>query len=414
MRRILELDGIRALAIMAVICCHYYPFSVMVYRLPELGWLGVDLFFVLSGFLITSILLDLRARPHPYKVFYIRRILRIFPPYYAVMIAVIIIASLQHDDSFTWIRFAKKAVFLQSFGSEIDIVKRAAHALTGARLPDLFGMATLPPTLDRFPVSRFSNSFAPTWSLSIEEWFYILWAPLALRARRRTLGIICIATCLGALLIRWLGFAGIRTYFDFASRVDMLLWGALLALWMERRQSLSPRRQNCGDTVMFAISFASGLLFVWILVSIRPLLGYEIRESALFMVFGLPLAGLSLAGILGYVILNAGSQSIPNRILRYGPLVGLGTVSYTLYLVHVSLYFLVSEVFSRLMGYAPVTYRSALVVSIVSAAVSVSVAWISFRYIESPILKYKDKVTRHVIRSSMNSPLTNTLGKAFS
>jgi peptidoglycan/LPS O-acetylase OafA/YrhL len=132
------------------------------------------------------------------------------------------------------------------------------------------------------------------------------------------------------------------------------------------------------------------------------------------MVFGLPLAGLSLAGILGYVILNAGSQSIPNRILRYGPLVGLGTVSYTLYLVHVSLYFLVSEVFSRLMGYAPVTYRSALVVSIVSAAVSVSVAWISFRYIESPILKYKDKVTRHVIRSSMNSPLTNTLGKAFS
>jgi peptidoglycan/LPS O-acetylase OafA/YrhL len=78
--RIRELDGLRGLAVLAVINCHYFVW------LPVLGsvygWLGVDLFFVLSGFLITSILLGLRGRDHYFSIFYSRRVLRIFPPYY--------------------------------------------------------------------------------------------------------------------------------------------------------------------------------------------------------------------------------------------------------------------------------------------------------------------------------------------
>jgi peptidoglycan/LPS O-acetylase OafA/YrhL len=112
--RIEELDGIRGLAILAVMACHYYPFTTLLFKSAEFGWVGVDIFFVLSGFLITSILLALKTRPHPYKVFYVRRILRIFPPYYAVTFLIFLIAWLQHD-SYNWRTYAGKLLFLQGF-----------------------------------------------------------------------------------------------------------------------------------------------------------------------------------------------------------------------------------------------------------------------------------------------------------
>ena len=80
MRRIRELDGLRAIAIILVLGCHYEGFSQRAWRIPELGWIGVDLFFCLSGYLITSILLGMRGRRTPYKTFYARRLTRIVPP----------------------------------------------------------------------------------------------------------------------------------------------------------------------------------------------------------------------------------------------------------------------------------------------------------------------------------------------
>ena len=81
--RIRELDGLRGIAVLAVIPQHYFtwiPISFFRY-----GWLGVDLFFILSGFLISSILLELRTSEHYFSVFYARRALRIFPPYYLAL-----------------------------------------------------------------------------------------------------------------------------------------------------------------------------------------------------------------------------------------------------------------------------------------------------------------------------------------
>ena len=87
-RRILELDGLRAFAILPVILHHCYPFHgpfAWTGFVGEAGWMGVDLFFVLSGFLITGILVDAVSQPHYYRNFIIRRSLRIFPLYYAAL-----------------------------------------------------------------------------------------------------------------------------------------------------------------------------------------------------------------------------------------------------------------------------------------------------------------------------------------
>jgi peptidoglycan/LPS O-acetylase OafA/YrhL len=78
--RIKELDGLRGIAVLAVLSEHYL--SWLPAAGSQYGWLGVDLFFILSGFLITSILLELRDKEHYFKVFYARRALRIFPPYF--------------------------------------------------------------------------------------------------------------------------------------------------------------------------------------------------------------------------------------------------------------------------------------------------------------------------------------------
>ena len=82
--RVLELDGLRALAILLVLGCHYPGFANRAGHLPEFGWIGVDVFFALSGYLITNILLGLRTRPTPYRTFYSRRFIRILPPYLVV------------------------------------------------------------------------------------------------------------------------------------------------------------------------------------------------------------------------------------------------------------------------------------------------------------------------------------------
>src|SRR5487761_2646269 len=97
--RIRELDGLRGIAVLAVVGEHYFnwvPFTLFRY-----GWLGVDLFFILSGFLITSILLELRSSEHYFSVFYARRALRIFPPYY-IALGIYLIASIAMGLNIPW------------------------------------------------------------------------------------------------------------------------------------------------------------------------------------------------------------------------------------------------------------------------------------------------------------------------
>jgi peptidoglycan/LPS O-acetylase OafA/YrhL len=376
--------------------CHYYPFSRLLFGLPAFGWAGVELFFVLSGFLITSILLNMKSGPHPYKIFYLRRILRIFPPYFAVLLFVILVAKLEHD-SIAWPRVGQDVLFLQSFHNTSHVLKQIAHILTGTEpIPNPFVRQPLPPAEAGFPISGFSTSYSHTWSLSVEEWFYILWAPMVLKLRRRALLYCCMAVCGAALFIRWFGFLGVSTYFVFFSRIDVLMGGALLALWVERRRSLQPAERSRIDMLIISAAAVCCVLLLAIVVLIAPVLGREIRASPAFSVFGLPLLGFSFAGVLSYVISNAGSDRLSCRLLRLKPVVTLGVVSYTLYLIHVPVYFLVTQAAARLrIGTGD--YYAALVISTISAALSIGLAWLSFKYFELPILSYKDRLTERII-----------------
>jgi peptidoglycan/LPS O-acetylase OafA/YrhL len=210
--------------------------------------------------------------------------------------------------------------------------------------------------------------------------------------RRRTLALSCVGICLAALFMRWFGFLGIDTYFDFFSRIDVLIGGALLALWIEHRRSLPPAAQRRGDLLLYRIAALSAAALLAILFVIRPVLGFEIRESLLFTVFGLPLLGLCVAGLLSSIILHQESRRPINRFLRLKPLVTIGTVSYTLYLIHVPIYLLVNQAAAR-MNVAASEYLPALFISLISAALAFTAAQLSFTFFETPILAYKEKLT---------------------
>lgn len=406
MRRIVELDGIRAFAILMVIAHHYYPFTTMLYGLPEFGWMGVELFFVLSGFLITSILLQLKGKPHPYRIFYARRILRIFPPYYAVFALILIIAVIQ-GDHFSWLKMLGKAFFLQSFGKSPVVFAHILHTLQGKLpFPNPFVRKSLPEAMHGFSVhGGFSKSFVPTWSLSVEEWFYILWAPTVLHFRRKSLGLICAATCIVALFIRWFGFLGFDTGFDFFSRIDVLMGGALLALWVEHRRKLPERVQKSRDALLLWASIACWLLLAVILYTARPIFGREIREDLLFMTLGLPLIVMGFSGVLNHVIQFAGSDRPLNRFLRFKPFVVIGTISYTLYLIHVPVFFLVNEAAARFGLFPTQSYSIAVAIASTSLLCSLALAFASFRYFETPILKYKDRLTEHLLGNKAASSI---------
>src|SRR5205085_517803 len=196
-RRILPLDGLRAIAIVLVLAFHFAP------KQAPFGWLGVDLFFVLSGFLITGILVRTRELPNRFRTFYARRALRIFPLYYAMLIVAFLV------------------------------------------LPPVCALCRRPPVADQLPYwLYYSNfightfhlpvSFGHFWSLAVEEHYYAVWPFVIFAAGPRRARMIC--ALLIAIAIVWrFAFAVVgappETTFGFTpARIDGLALGSLLSL----------------------------------------------------------------------------------------------------------------------------------------------------------------------------------------
>jgi peptidoglycan/LPS O-acetylase OafA/YrhL len=381
--RILELDGLRALAILFVLGCHYPGFANLAWHIPEFGWIGVDIFFALSGYLITTILLGLRNRVTPYRTFYSRRFIRILPPYLVVTLFLFAVAIIQH-----W-KLLNLAVsqlfFLQAFqDSTRDFLYALIHH-------PKFHLTHLPPLLQfahnlragQVGVEMTCASAPGTyWSLSIEEYFYLLWAPIVLRCSRRNILRIALAICVVEMLLRWM--AGYTAYFSLLSRFDALLFGALLALLFERwRHRGTP---PWSGRFFAAIVACTSIAIAAILFAIRPILGREIRVSPLFLVVGLSLFSIGVAALIGLLLRNAGGNWWLGRLLRSRALVFIGTISYTMYLVHILAGAGIDSLFAVAgLRDAPVTE------AMLSTLLTILISYASWHWLEKPLLRWKDR-----------------------
>jgi peptidoglycan/LPS O-acetylase OafA/YrhL len=344
--RVPALDGVRGLAISLVLWCHAmprefpnHPRLAWIVKLGRFSWSGVDLFFVLSGFLIGGILLDAATSPAYFKTFYIRRAYRILPPY-ALLLAIALLV----ERSFGWL--PPYLFFLQNF-----------WMAKGS-----FGIPLL----------------AVTWSLAVEEQFYLS-LPLLIRyTPRRVLGAVLGLVVLCAPLLRSLAvhsFAGgtLAAYVLMPCRADALCSGVLIAL-AYRTPSLWTKvlkRRNY-FYVALALVFAVGLYIM---------LGdfHDIPVDS----FG---QGYSLiAALYSLLLLSTLLSPTLSRCFSWSPLRFMGVIAYGLYLFHSGFI----DVFRWLAAKLFVSNISLAesVASLVSVVVCVGLAALSWQYFEKPLLR---------------------------
>lgn len=349
--RILELDGLRAFAILPVILHHCWPQDHWSSFVGEAGWMGVDLFFVLSGYLITGILLHAVRGEHGYRNFLIRRALRIFPLYYLCLGLFTAVAVLRGDHA-SW--DAMKAwggtgwffVYLGNF--------RAAWT------------NHLPPVL----------SFATLWSLQVEEQFYLLFPIAVALFSRETLKRFLIGCVVGAPLLRsamvlFVPHSSVAGYALMPCRMDALAMGGILAIL--------PRPGERQARVAFLLgAAATAAIFCAALWRQPEGTAYDPWMRSV----GYSAVDFTCASLLCWVLLSPASTL--SGMLRLRPLVYTGQIAYGLYLLHEP----ASWTARKFLG--PVETHSALSVPITFAA-SFLAAGLSWRFFESPFLALKDR-----------------------
>lgn len=340
MKHIIELDAIRALAAFRVMMFHLHP-EWIVFPVP-----GVDVFFVLSGFLVTSIIMAKKSSRNFFLAFHGRRILRIVPNYFLglmFVMAVIPLASSTPQAVAAWPYFATFTQFTPAYW--------------GAQMPP------------------FSPRFQHTWTLAIEVQFYVLYPLLVYYMPAR-------------LLLRFLGGMLVVSFvlretglpvFLLLTRWDGLILGGIIAL-LRRPEYASYQKR--GAELLFT---AGGISLVFLIAgSILFGSGFSVGRSApwpgvIFLAINLLSAALVLA-----VLLNAGRHW--TGFLRARWLTYLGQISYGLYLYHLLAYWVVDGVDQRLL----IADRfSFLATDLLKVLLTLVVSIVSWKLIEKPILNLK-------------------------
>jgi peptidoglycan/LPS O-acetylase OafA/YrhL len=189
------------------------------------------------------------------------------------------------------------------------------------------------------------------------------------------------------MILRWFCNSD-SSYFGIFFRFDALLYGALLALLFDywKRRNLRKWSPATFKTI-FVLSIAG---LIAILVAVRPVLGREIRSSLLFEVFGLALISIATTSLIGVLLLKADSSWWFSRLLRTSGMQLLGTISYTLYLVHSIIYVVVAHVFAK--AHLPLSSGPLkMIIAVLSSILAIIVAKLSWHYFEYPLLRWKDK-----------------------
>lgn len=363
------LDGIRGLAIVLVMFHHFFHgipqagsfLDRAVFGLATRGWIGVDLFFVLSGYLITGILFDAKGQDGYFRNFYARRLLRIFPAYYSLLVVFfVVLNSVPHPSLEAYLaESAPDQVWHWTYLTNFRIAWRGswyAHDM-----PNVF------------------------WSLAIEEQFYLVWPLVVLLGSRLALMRLCAVLFVLTLGVR-VGLAlasdvsWVSSFVLTPARMDGLVVGAFLALAARGPGGLAAARRPAWITAAFAAIFVLYLETQhgedW-----RDDPMQTLRFSGYALVFGATLTLAVTAG--GGTLLHAAFAGRPMRFL--------GKYSYALYLWHSPMdtwtrSLLGADRAGPLMGsHVP----AALLHSAVAGVLSVGVALASWNLVEKHFLKLK-------------------------
>lgn len=378
------LDGLRGVAFLMVFVHHYL-------QVPW-GWAGVDLFFVLSGFLITGILFDSRGDAHRVRNFYVRRTLRIFPLYFGIMLAILVTTPLWHWQwNWKWVVWP---LYLGNFARYIHPynVGDPLQKLADFHLAGCFG--------------HYCQTFylGHLWSLCVEEQFYLVWPWLVFWIRdRRKLIWVCAATvpiCLGLRLMGEHFLPGWMLDNEILSRLtplrlDALLTGGLIALVLRGAHAQALLR-----AARKALPFALVLTLLWLLFTPtghlwqRP---YPYPESK--FTWGLSAFDV-LSALLLVVTIQPGSRL--NKMLSLRPLRWIGRISYGAYILHdiphrvyadLATWLVQRFEVGRHIGDHAMQYQATALAAVIALAATFLMAWLSFRFFESPFLNLKERWT---------------------
>ncbi|WP_263367257.1 acyltransferase family protein [Edaphobacter bradus] len=334
--RIDRLDGLRTVAILMVVCFHTTRLG------PPFGYSGVDLFFVLSGYFITGILLGTRSKPNYWSRFYIRRIARILPP--VILLLALYVLVTKHVQPLTVLGYGLFAGNLTS-------------------------------------LTRFSRAMLnPLWSLAVEEHFYLLW-PLAVAFfRRRTLLMLLLAILVTEPILRAMATPHFDSwayiYYLTPFRLDSLAAGSLLALLTEAGAAF-PWQRWCGWAVL-----ALSPSFLFCSTTVRDV--NSVTYNALAYSF---FAAIYFCLVAWVLMLRRG---VVYDILSSRPVTYLGRISYGVYLFHIP----VNQVMLRALHRDP---------SPVDLILTLGLASVIYFVMERPIIAYARRLTNDVQKSFAES-----------
>ena len=340
-----DIDGLRALAVLSVVLFHAFPQYI------HGGFVGVDVFFVISGYLITKLILrDLQNNTFSIKRFYARRIRRIFPALglvlgFGLLVGWVCLNFIEYK------QLAKHEAISAIFLINIQFIKEAGY----------------------FDNASDTKPMLHLWSLAIEEQFYMCWPLLLLlfkRIPKWTLGLLAILfiSSLSYSLYLWWNHDLVRDFYSPLSRFWELLLGGALAFWLRHQ----PRAVWSFRPVISWLSLALILGSVFLLTDKMPFPAYW----ALLPTLGA--AGLILSGM---------SCPLNQTVLASRPFVALGLISYPLYLWHWPLLS-----FARIIN----SQTPSLEVRVILVMVSIWLAWLTYRFVEKPV-RYSNRFPRAVM-----------------
>jgi peptidoglycan/LPS O-acetylase OafA/YrhL len=358
-----ELDAMRALGLCMVLICHFWPraISELVFQVGQLGWMAMDSFFVMSGFLITGILLDSRGKPTYYSTYFARRSLRIFPLYYVVLLLWWCIGkftdygngyrTLVHDwGSPMWFTF---------------YMGNIRDAVVG-KWPTIFG-------------------YAPLWSLQLEEQYYLLF-PFAVawmkreNLRRLLWAAVIISPICRVLTYLWNPHSLLLQFVLLPCHCEGLALGGLIAIrFRSGPWHLSTRTLALWTAVLLGFTAITSVVSIHYVAD-------PFQSSAWDRVVGYSISSFGCAGLVLLLICVRGSAY--TAWMRIAPLQYLGKISYGVYLLHeVALWIMTELIKKHILHFRkddPVWFAEVVGLSLALAA-------ISWHFFESPLLKLKSR-----------------------